>query len=194
MSADLVLRDALRAAVAALAEIPAPAMIIGGIAVIAAGVPRETVDVDATILGKAIDAVSVLDVFARHGIVPRIPNALEFARERQVLLLRHERSTVTMEVSFAWLPFEEEALARAVEVDFEGLKLRVAIPEDLIVYKAAAWRDRDVSDIERLLVLHVKEVDLQRVRGLITQIAHALDDPDRVRRFEAIVQRVQSGN
>jgi predicted nucleotidyltransferase len=94
--------------------------------------------------------------------VPRISDAIAFARERQVLLLRHEPSGVTIEVSFAWLPFEEEALERAYEIDFQGVRLRVARAEDLIVYKAAAWRDRDRADIERLLVLHLEQINFPR--------------------------------
>ena len=53
MAADSQFQAGLRALVAALSEIEAPSMIIGGVAVIAAGVPRETVDIDATVLGRA---------------------------------------------------------------------------------------------------------------------------------------------
>jgi hypothetical protein len=166
-------------------------MIIGGIAVIAAGVPRQTIDVDATVLGRGATVDEVVAAFAQQGISPRISNALEFARERQVLLLKHDATGVTAEVSFAWLPFEEEALARATAIDLSGQMVRVAIPEDLIVYKAAAWRDRDRSDIERLLSLHFDAIDLQRVRALIVEIAAALDDPARVDAFDQIVARVR---
>lgn len=191
MAADQRFAAALRAVVEALDELDAPSMIIGGIAVIAAGVPRDTIDIDATILGRAADLDDVIRVFGRHGVIPRIPDAQQFARDRQVLLLLHEDSGVTIEVSFAWLPFEEEALSRARRIDLEGLTLRVARPEDLIVYKAAAWRDRDRSDIERLLVLHLGAIDLDRVRGLIREIGFALDDPARIDAFDEIVARVR---
>jgi hypothetical protein len=192
VSADTSMAGALRALADALDEIPALSMIIGGIAVIAAGVPRETIDIDATILGRTSDLEFVLDALARQQIVPRVADAIQFARERQLLLLRHEPSGVTMEISFAWLPFEEEALSRAVMTDFFGVSLRVAIPEDLIVYKATAWRDRDRSDIERLLTLHGDQIDLERVRRLVVEISAALDDPKRVAAFDAIVERSHS--
>lgn len=191
MDADDPLSEALRSVAAALGGLAAPSMIIGGIAVIAAGVPRQTIDVDATVLGRGTTVEEVVAAFAHQGISPRISNALEFARERQVLLLKHDATGVTAEVSFAWLPFEEEALARATEIDLSGQIVRVAIPEDLIVYKAAAWRDRDKSDIERLLSLHLEAIDLPRVRALIVEISAALDDPARVNAFDAIVARVR---
>ncbi|MGH7484315.1 MAG: nucleotidyltransferase [bacterium] len=193
MAAEQRLNEAIRAVVAALDDLSAPSMIIGGIAVIAAGVPRQTIDVDATMLGRETDLENVVATFARHGIRPRIDGALEFARERQVLLLKHEATGVTIEVSFAWLPFEEEALARATKTEIAGVTLRVAIPEDLIVYKAAAWRDRDRSDIERLLVLYLDAIDLARVRALVAEIGSALDDPGRIDTFDSIVARVRKG-
>lgn len=189
MAAERLLTETLRDVAAALAEIDAPSMIIGGVAVIAAGVPRETIDVDATISGRSSDIDSVLSAFARHGIVPRIEGAAAFARERQVLLLQDSKSGVTIEVSFAWLPFEEEALARANHIDLGGVAVAVAIPEDLVVYKAAAWRDRDRSDIERLLALHGKEMDIPRIRSLVAQIAAALDERERIAAFDAILAR-----
>jgi predicted nucleotidyltransferase len=57
----------------------------------------------------------------------------------------HETTRVTLEVTFAFSSFEQEALERAVEVDFAGVRIPVAIPEDLVIYKALAWRDRDRS-------------------------------------------------
>lgn len=191
MTADQRFRQALKALSQALDEVAAPSMIIGGVAVIVSGVPRETIDIDATILGKSSDLDSLVKIFTRHGIVPRIPDALGFAKQRSVLLLRHDPSGVTIEVTLAWLPFEEEALARARQIEFEGIKLRVARPEDLIVYKAAAWRERDRGDIERLLILHLADIDLARVRELIAQIGKALDDPQRLAAFDEMVERAR---
>jgi hypothetical protein len=193
VAADDRLVGALRALADALNDLSAPSMIIGGIAVIAAGVPRQTIDIDATILGRATSPEDVLATLERHEIVPRISDALEFARERQVLLLQHFPSRVTIEVTFAWLPFEEDALSHAFEVELHGVRVRVARPEDLVIYKAAAWRDRDRSDIERLLVLHLDDIDLSRIRSLLNEIAVALDDPHRLAAFDAIVDRVRHG-
>ena len=67
-------------------------MIIGGVAVIAAGVPRETVDIDATILGRQSDLHAVVDSLARHDIIFRVPSrSLEhlLTREAMDLYFRH---------------------------------------------------------------------------------------------------------
>jgi hypothetical protein len=182
--------EALADLAKALQRIDAPSMVIGGIAVIAHGVARQTVDIDATVLAARLDTSQVLEALAECSIRPRIPNVLEFAEESQVLLLVHEKTQVTLEISFAFTSFEQEALAQAVEVRFGGVKISVATPEDLIIYKALAWRDRDRYDIEQLLTLHGDRIDLERVRTFVQEFAQILDAPERIPEFERLLQRV----
>jgi hypothetical protein len=190
-SADEALLAALGAVARTFRELGAPAMIIGGVAVIARGVPRQTIDVDGTIWAETLDLDRLFDVLRGHGLVPRIADGRDFARQRQVLLLRHEPSGTPVEVSLAWLPFEREALERATVEDIAGVSVPVASAEDLIIYKTVAWRDRDRSDVERLLVLYGSGVNLDRIRSIIGDIAAVLDEPDRLAEFEVIVRRVK---
>ena len=164
-------------------------MIIGGIAVIARGVPRQTVDIDATIWAEGIDVNAILPTLAAEGLVPRTADAVAFARERHVLLLRHQSTGTPLELILAYLPFERSALERAVPVDFGGVTIPAATAEDLIIYKAVAWRDRDRSDVERLLALHGRSIDLGNVRRLVREFAAALDEPERVDEFEKLLHR-----
>jgi hypothetical protein len=182
--------EALADLAKALQRIDAPSMVIGGIAVIAHGVARQTVDIDATVLAARLDTSQVLEALAEFSIRPRIPNFLEFAEESQVLLLVHEMTLVTLEISFAFTSFEQEALARAVEVRFGGVKISVAAPEDLVIYKTLAWRDRDRYDIEQLLTLHGDRIDLERVRAFVQEFAQILEAPERIPEFERLLQRV----
>lgn len=182
--------EALADLAKAFQRIEAPSMVIGGIAVIAHGVARQTVDIDATVLAARLDTAQILEVLAECSIRPRIPNFLEFAEESQVLLLVHEKTHVTLEISFAFTSFEQEALAQAVEVRFGGVKISVAAPEDLVIYKALAWRDRDRYDIEQLLTLHGDRIDLQRVRAFVHEFAQILGAPERIPEFERLLQKV----
>jgi hypothetical protein len=186
---DQPLRDAIAALAAALAELGEPYMLIGGMAVILRGAARPTNDVDATIWGERVEVDTLLAALARHGIAGRIPDAAEFARQNQVLLLRHEASRTPMELSLAWLPFEARALERAERLDVDGASVPVALAEDLIVYKAVAWRDRDRADIERLLTVHRPHIDLTYVRSQVAEFAALLDEPDRIADFERLVER-----
>jgi predicted nucleotidyltransferase len=189
MTADAALLAALAACASALRRLGRPAMIIGGIAVIARGVPRQTVDIDATMWAEGLDVDAILPTLAAEGLVPRTADAVSFARERHVLLLRHEPTGTPLELVLAYLPFERSALERADLVDFGGVRVPTATAEDLIVYKAIAWRDRDRSDVERLLALHGRSIDLERVRAVLREFATALDEPERLEQFEALLRR-----
>ena len=108
--------------VVAIDELERASMIIGGVAVIALGIPRYTADIDATLAGADLDLGQLVEVLGRHGIHPRIPDAVVFARSTQVLLGLHEASGTPIDVSLAWLPFEEEALEASVACDYAGVE------------------------------------------------------------------------
>jgi|CXWL01.1.fsa_nt_gi hypothetical protein len=181
------LLEALAALARGLESIEAPSMIIGGIAVIAHGVSRQTIDLDATVLADRVEPDALLRALAEVSICPRIENALEFAARSQVLLLVHEPTGITLEISFAFTSFEREALARARMVDFGGVRIAVAEPEDLLIYKVLAWRDRDRYDIQELLNLHGEQIDLGRVRAFVREFASILEAPERVEEFERLI-------
>lgn len=180
---------AMQALATALAELAAPHMIIGGMAVIVRGVARLTDDVDATIWAEGVEIASVLEILSRHGIVGRIPDVAEFARVHQVFLLEHRGSGTPMELSLGWLPFEREAMARAERMDLLGVTVPIARAEDLVIYKAVAWRERDRTDIERLLVAHRGQIDLLRVRRVVREFAVALDEPERIADLDRLIER-----
>ena len=191
MAADRSLLTALAALQRALNESGAPSMIIGGIAIIGRGVARDTSDIDAVVWGHAIEPEALLALLARHDIKPREDDPIGFARQSHMLLVKHVPTGVTLDIAFSWLPFEREAMARATEVDFGGVPIRAATAEDLIIYKATAWRHRDRADIERLLTLYGPTIDSARVLDLVRQIGEALDDPQRVVILEKMIREAQ---
>lgn len=171
--------DALRAIRNGLSGLGLPWMVIGGVAVIASGVPRYTADIDATLSASDEPAESIIDALRPHGIAPRIEGAAAFSREHHVLLLRHEASGVPLDISLAWLPFEEQAIRTSRDADYAGVPVRLPRVDDLIIYKLVASRPRDIEDVEQLLALHGPRLDLPRVKQVVGEFADALDDRER---------------
>jgi hypothetical protein len=167
-------------------------MLIGGVAVAARGVRRLTDDVDAVLWAEGVDLQELLSHLSKAGIVPRISDATAFALETQVLLLRHRPTKIDIDLSLAWLPFENAALDRADAVQFGRSKVRVAQPADLIVYKAIAARERDRSDIERLLQLHGPAIDFAEVRRTVSELSGALERPELLTDLERIARDVSA--
>jgi predicted nucleotidyltransferase len=182
------LRRALAALSRALHEVGAPFMIIGGIAVVSRGVPRHTDDVDATVWGPGLALHTLHERLQAQDLVFRIEDGLAFAQQHQILLLIHTPSKIEIDLSLAWLPFEEQALQRAPRERLRGVVVPVACAEDLIIYKALAWRDRDRSDITQLVALHRDDIDVERILSLVAPLADAMELPERARELARLLR------
>jgi hypothetical protein len=152
-------------------------------------VARATVDIDATVSARAVEPERLAATLARHGILPRLGNALDFARARHVFLAEHRPSGVPVDVSLGWLPFEEEAMAAAEIHEIAGVRTPVARAEDLVIYKMVAARPRDLDDVENLLTVHGRSLDLRRIRAHVADFAAALEDAERPAALERLLRR-----
>lgn len=182
--------DAIAAVAHALRLLRPRGMLIGGMAAVVHGVPRLTRDIDVTVAGERLDLDELSELLGRCGILPRIDDAVGFAKEHQVLLMQHRDSGVEIDVTIAWLPFEREALNAAESLTVGGIELPVVRPEDLVVYKLVAWRAQDQQDVQRLLELHGSVMDLRRIRSIVEEFAEVLESPERPAEFDALVLRV----
>ena len=163
-------------------------MVIGGVAVIAHGVHRTTRDLDLAFAGDALESAVLLDELEAAGFEPRIADALAFAAESQVLLVRHRETGIEVDVSRAWLELEREALAAARDTRIGGVDVPVALPEDLVIFKALAGRPTDLADVRELLALHAKTIDLERVRRWVRSLGKLME-VDRIAELETLIAR-----
>ncbi len=154
-------------------------LVIGGIAASLLGRPRYTADVDAmVVLEKDLDDLGrLVEAAAGCGLVPRIPDAVVFARRNRVLLLIHEQSGVPVDVAIGLLPFELEAVERGQTFVIGSVSVPLPTPEDLVIMKAVAHRPRDIEDI-RAVVAAYPQLDRERVRRVICDFAAALEMPE----------------
>jgi predicted nucleotidyltransferase len=169
-----------------------PFMIIGGVAASVLGRPRLTQDVDALTILPEADWANAASSAARHGILPRVENALDFARRSRVLLMRHSESGIDIDVTFGRLSFEQTAIDNSEIHDIGGLRVRLPRVEDLLVMKAVARRPKDLQDIEGLLAAH-PDADIVAVRRWVREFATAMTMPDMLDDFDKVVERSNSG-
>ena len=149
---------------------------IGGLALQRWGEPRETVDVDLTLLtgfgGEDPFVGALLDRYEG-----RIDDAAGFARTNRVLLLR-SRSGVGIDIALGGLPFEESVIERASRFAFPGdVPLLTCSAEDLIVLKAFAARGRDWVDIEGIIVRQAGALDWRYVDEQLGPLAALKEEP-----------------
>jgi hypothetical protein len=159
------------------------AAVIGGLAVSLISTPRVTKDIDALAVVPDHEWEALLDGAQRHGFEPRLSDAVEFARQSRVLLLRHGATHVDLDLALGALPFEDEAVQRAVRFQVGNSVLPLASPEDLIIMKILAHRPRDLEDVRAILATHPNP-DVERLRYWVSLFAAALEAPDLTRLLE----------
>ena len=153
------------------------AVIIGGIAVGLLARPRATLDVDAMMLLDVAQVGRLLEVAREHGFLPRISEADDFARRSRVVLLKHERTGISVDISLGMLPFETEVVSRAVRCKAGPVSVTLASPEDLVILKAVAHRPMDLLDIRSMIEAH-PNLDAGRVERWVREFAEALEMPE----------------
>jgi hypothetical protein len=157
--------------------------LIGGLAQIRWGVPRETVDADLTLLTGFGGEERFVKILLQH-FEGRIPNAESFALERRVLLLR-SRAGVGLDVSLAGLPFEELVVQRSSEFVYPPqIPLRTCSAEDLIVLKGFAARSQDWADIERVIVRQTGKLDWHYIRQQLQPLVELKGAPEILEQLE----------
>lgn len=165
-------------------------IIIGGIAASFLGRPRVTRDVDSVV----IIAPDILEKFVhsgkQFGFTPRITDIFAFSQKSRVLLMKHETTGIDIDISLGVLPFEYESIERALWIDAGGLLLPLPTPEDLIVMKAVAHRQRDLIDIESILDAN-PNLDLERIRRWVREFSTALEMPEILNDLEKIISEQQ---
>jgi len=164
---------------------------IGGLAVLRWGEPRETVDVDLTLItgfGHESEFVSVLT----KAFQPRIDDAAAFAQVNRVLLLRGA-SGVGLDIALGGLPFEELVVARSTLFTYPpDVALRTCSAEDLLVLKAFADRPKDWMDIEGVIIRQSPRLDWSYVRAQLAPLAELKDAPELVDRLERTRERLDA--
>ena len=149
---------------------------IGGIALQHWGEPRETIDVDLSLLVGFGQEQQFIEMLLQH-FEPRISTAAEFAQERRVLLLRSIED-VGLDVAMAALPYEELMIQRSSYIEYvPGLSLRICSAEDLIVLKAFAGRGQDWVDVEGIIVRQTGKLDWDYIFEQLRPLAELKDAP-----------------
>ncbi len=162
--------------------------VIGGLAVQRWGEPRQTRDVDLTVLaGFGHEALYVDWLFARYA--RRRDDAREFALERRVVLVQ-TADGIPIDISLAALPFEERLIARASSFSFEpSVSVVTCSAEDLVVLKAFADRPQDWLDIEGIVVRQGNRLNLELIAAELRPLLDLKEDLGAEQRFQDIVQK-----
>jgi len=143
---------------------------IGGIAVQRWGEPRNTRDLDLTLMTEFGQEQPFLDAVLDE-LRPRRPDAREFALLNRVLLVSDEFG-VPIDISLGAMPFEERTVQRSSSwfID-ETDSITTCSASDLVVHKAFAARATDWHDIRGIIVRSQQQLDWKTIEYELTPLA-----------------------
>ena len=136
-----------------------PFMLIGGQAVLLHGQPRLTEDIDIT-LGVSPEALPLVLNACREASLDILPDdPAGFVNETYVLPAVDPAFSIRLDFIFSDLPYERQAIERAVMVELHDASIPFASAEDLILHKLFSGRPRDIEDIRGVVRIRGESLD-----------------------------------
>lgn len=148
--------------------------------------PRATIDVDINIFLPPRRAGRALDAIGSLGVPVDRADALAGARRDGQLRVRWGRSP--LDLFFAYDPFHAACEASSRFVPFGDARIPILAPEHLIVCKAVFDRRKDWLDIEQMLFITARDLDVPAVTSWSTRIMGA--DDRRTRRLGDLLRSI----
>lgn len=149
-------------------------MVIGGHAVLIYGESRLTQDIDVTVGVDADQIERVKQVISKLHFKILVENPESFVKKTMVLPALDEKSGIRIDFIFSDSTYEKQALKRTKSVTMDGVGVRFASLEDLIVHKIVAGRPRDLEDARGILVRNKKR-DEKYIRKWLSKMGKVLD-------------------
>jgi len=159
-----------------------PYMVFGGIANTLYGNPRQTFDIDIKIslpsnreINNFIDAIQSIATVLTE-------NPLEFIAKTNVLPITVKR--VRVDLVFARLPFEVEAINRSELKQAFGAAIHVCRVEDFILQKVISTRQKDWDDIATVIRLQKETIDWNYLLKHCNELSMFLSDSEILNKIE----------
>lgn len=124
-------------------------LLVGAYALAAHGYPRATMDIDIWVMPSPDNADAVLRALSRFGSPLLNLAKADLLRDDTVFQIGAPPRRIDVITGASGLEFRE-TFARSVEIDIEGIALRIPSLDDLIRNKRAAGRTKDRADAEAL--------------------------------------------
>lgn len=160
-------------------------LVVGGLAVIVVGEPRTTADADVIAFLDSQEAESLIAKAGEAGL--ECQPDIERRRLRETGTLRFRRGRFQLDVILASLPFEDAALRRSSTRQLFGRKLRFPSPEDLILFKVLAGRQKDLVDASGIARRHAGKLDRKYLEATLRPICDLAEDMAPWRRLQGLL-------
>lgn len=162
--------------------------VFGAQAVIAAGVPRLTADVDVTVEVPRGGTKVLIETLAAFGIGLReVGDVATFVAETRVIPALHLATGLPVDVVLAGPGLEDDMLARARPRRVGAVDVPFVDTADLIALKLLAGRNKDLDDVKALIRAAPSGLSLDVARQRVAELGGMLDDSSMVAAFDRMI-------
>lgn len=139
-------------------------------------------------------ARSEFDDFCREAAAAGFDLREDVERERlsRTGALRFRQELFQLDLITASLPFEELALERASRHELFGVSLPFPSPENLILLKILAGRDKDLLDAIRVARRHRDRLDVSYIEMTLRAICEAAEDASPWGRLQGVLAKARA--
>ena len=131
-------------------------LLVGAYALAAHGYPRATMDIDIWVMPSPANAQAVLRALASFGAPLHDLTEADLQKDDTIFQIGTAPRRIDIITGASGLRFLD-CLERSVEIEIEGLIVRVPCIDDLILNKQASGRTKDLADAEALQALKDSE-------------------------------------
>jgi len=158
---------------------------IGGIAVQRWGEPRNTLDLDLTLLTGFGNEDTFVDALLGR-FRGRLEDTRDFALAHRVLLLTDLKG-IDIDIALGAMPFEERSIERASPFHLGAIGTIITCSaEDLIVHKAFAARDRDWADVRTIIERQNAELDWPLIMEELAPLVELKETPEILTKLDSL--------
>ncbi|MBI5360560.1 MAG: nucleotidyltransferase [Planctomycetes bacterium] len=160
-------------------------VIIGGIAVNVWGNPRTTSDIDIVVLLSPDRYAVFLKLAAKHGFIFNFKKALSQLKKMGMCRLMKDKYHVDFIMGYS--DFEKTVFERKRKIEIFGIRIWVASPEDVILYKLLSSRNIDLADMSNIVQTQAGKLDVKYLRARALQMQTDLSRTDILKNLEKLL-------
>ena len=142
---------------------------VGGLSVMAFGVPRATVDVDVFADYGIRSVAALVSGFRRRAFLVSADDLRNALLDRSHVTIDDTRSLYHIDLVPAVDPAKRHALRAKVDIRLLGMTLPIARAEHTVVMKLKFGSDRDLEDAMGMLVRQQGKLDIEEMRRFARQ-------------------------
>jgi predicted nucleotidyltransferase len=135
-------------------------ILVGAYAIAAHGYPRATMDIDIWVMPSPENADAVLRALHRFGAPLHNLTKEDLQKDGTVFQIGVAPRRIDIITTASGLQFEA-AYQNSIQVNIEGIEVRIPSIDDLILNKKASGRIKDLADAEALKLLKNQKNDIE---------------------------------